>query len=143
MKPDPRYGYYPRWPQDSEGWIHPGDVSVAKRMIPSSRIWRRDGADEPYVHLVYGEVRIRVHRTLWQEIPYEGLEISDWVEVKSQMQQNTYCIATILEMHWDAWAHAIRYQIAYREQLFPKRYSRADLRLVGPISGTGRFVTNS
>ena len=85
LKTDPKHGYYPWWPEDGDDWVHPEDVAAARRMIPSTRIWRRDGAagrQGEYVVMHYGETRLRVRRTLWREAPYEGLDLGDWVEVR-------------------------------------------------------------
>ena len=133
MKLDPRYGYYPWWPQDGDDWIHPEDVSVARRMIPSGRIWRRDGIRGPFVVLHYGSVRLRVRPTLWIEVAGEGLNIGDWVEVLSRMQKNTYRIGTVREMFWDLHRRSIRYRIEYRRQLLPNAFLRDDLRPVESV----------
>ena len=84
LKTDPKYGYFPWWPENGNDWVHPEDIATARAMIPSGRIYRRDGTSGPYVVLHYGEVRLRVKRTLWQEVEPEGFEIGDWVEVVAQ-----------------------------------------------------------
>ena len=43
LKTDPKYGYFPWWPQDGNDWLHPDDVAIARSMIPSNRMFRRDG----------------------------------------------------------------------------------------------------
>ncbi len=132
MKVDPKYGCYPWWPEDGNDWVHPEDVELARQMIPSQRIFRRDGEENPYVILYYGDVRLRVMRTLWQEVVPEGFEIGDWVEVLSRGYRNTPRTAVIKEITWDGNARAIRYQVAENEQLVPNQYSADDLRHVEP-----------
>ena len=83
MKTDPKYGYYPWWPEDGDAWLHPEDVELGRSLIPSYRIFRRDGSEGPFGWLHYGEVRLRVKPTLWKEVSPEGFEIGDWVEVLS------------------------------------------------------------
>ena len=73
LKTDPKFGYFPRWPQDGNDWVHPEDVDVARSMIPSGRVFRREGAAGRYGRLHYGEARLRVLTALWQEVQPEGL----------------------------------------------------------------------
>ena len=61
--------------------------------------------------LHYGDVRLRVRRTLWQEVEPEGFEIGDWVEVLSRGMLNEPRTGIIREMLWDERERAMRYQI--------------------------------
>ena len=132
MKTDPRYGYYPWWPENGNDWLHPEDVELARQMIPSMRIFRRDDSQGEYVHLQYKEVHLRVLRTLWQEIAWEGFDLGDWVEVLSRGRRNTPRTGTIREMQWDTKARAIRYQVMENDQPIAKLYAAEDLRHVEP-----------
>jgi hypothetical protein len=84
LKIDPKYGYFPWWPEEGEAWIHPEDVATARAMIPSGRIFRRDGRSGDFMLLHYGDATLRIRPTLWQEVEPEGFEIGDWVEVRSR-----------------------------------------------------------
>lgn len=137
IKTDPKYGYYPWWPEDGDEWLHPDDVARARRLIPSARVFRRDGERGPYVVLHYGRVRLRVKRTLWQEAPYEGYDIGDWVEVLSRGMQNTPRTGVICEMEWNSHERAIRYQIREVDKVIPTWYAAGDLRRVEPTPGLG------
>jgi hypothetical protein len=130
LKVDPKYGFYPWWPEDGDDWLHPEDVEAAHDMIPSPRVWRRDGQHGPFVVLHYGGQRLRVKRTLWQEVPPEGFEIGDVVEVLSRGGKNTPRTGVIREMHWEPRSHSLRYQIVEGEQLIPNHYAAEDLRHV-------------
>jgi len=130
MKTDSRYGYYPWWPENGDEWVHPEDVAVARGMIPSKRIWRRDGTLGPFVFLHYGEVNIRVRPVLWVEVNGEGIELGNWVEVLSHMQKNTHCIGQVREMFWNMYTRSIGYRIQSSQQIEPKTYASSDLRLV-------------
>lgn len=130
LKTDPKYGCFPWWPVDGDDWIHPDDVAQARAMIPSERVFRRDGSEAEYLLLHYGDVTLRVRRTLWQEVEPEGFEIGDWVEVRTRGMQNEPRIGTIVEMLWDKQAGALRYQIEDDDQVIDHRYSRDDLRQV-------------
>ena len=135
LKLDPKYGFYPWWPEDGNEWVHPEDAAAARELIPSPRVWRRDGGHGPYVVIHYGERRLRVKPTLWQEVPPEGFEIGDWVEVLSRGQLNTPRTGVITEMHWEPRARALRYQIDEAGVPIPKMYGAEDLRHVEPTPG--------
>jgi len=137
---DPRYGYYPWWPEDGNDWVHPEDVELARQRIPSMRIYRRDGEMGPFVVLRYGDERLRVLRTRWQEVSWAGIEICDWVEVLSRGLRNTPRTGTIREMLWDVPGRGIRYQILEKDQPIAKLYTADDLRHVvgsGDLSDRG------
>ncbi|MCC6491950.1 MAG: hypothetical protein IT424_02895 [Pirellulales bacterium] len=128
LKTDPKFGHYPWWPEDGDAWVHPEDVPVARTIIPSARIFRQEGQWGDYVVLHYGELRLRVKRTLWQEVAYEGFNVGDWVEVMSRGQSNTFRTGVIREMIWDPHSHGIRYYIAEQAQPIPNAYQAEDLR---------------
>jgi hypothetical protein len=134
LKMDPKYGYFPWWPEDGDEWVHPEDVTMARAMIPSSRVFRRDGADGDYVLMHYGDVTLRVRRTLWQEVAPEGFEIGDWVEVLSRGMLNEPRTGVIREMLWDERARAMCYQISEGSQPIEQLYGREDLQAVEPPS---------
>jgi hypothetical protein len=134
LKTDPKYGYFPRWPQDGNGWVHPDDVATAQSMIPSGRVFRRDGTAGEYALLHYGDVTLRARPALWQEVEPEGLAIGDWVEVLSRGMLNEPRTGTIREMLWDEDVQALRYQIYEGGQLVDRLYSREDLQRVEPVS---------
>jgi hypothetical protein len=133
LKTDPKYGYFPWWQEEGEGWVNPDDVVTARGMIPSGRVFRRDGTDGDYVVMHYGEVRLRVRRTLWQEVGSDGFEIGDWVEVLARGMRNEPRIGTIREMLWDNHDERMRYQILENGQPIEQLYTRHDLRPVEPV----------
>lgn len=132
MKVDPKYGYYPWWPEDGNEWVHPEDAELARQLIPSPRVFRRDGEQGPFVILHYGDLKLRVKRTLWLEVAPEGFEIGDWVEVLSRGYRNTPRTAVIQEVLWDSQSRSLRYQVADNEHLVPNLYAAEDLRHVEP-----------
>ena len=133
LKIDPKYGYFPRWPEDGNDWVHPEDVEVARSMIPSGRVFRRDGTAGRYAVLHYGDVRLRVLPALWQEVLPEGLEIGDFVEVLSRGMLNEARTGTIREVLWDEDAQAIRYQITVGGRPVEHLYAREDMQRVEPV----------
>ncbi len=131
---EPRYGFYPWWPEDGNDWIHPDDVEVARQMIPSQRVFRREGEARPFVLLFYGDVKLRVLRTLWREVDSEGFELGDMVEVLSRMRHNEPHTGTIREMLWDDRTRRLRYQLLVNGQPMAKFYTSEDLRHVEPTT---------
>ncbi len=134
MKNEPRYGYYPWWPQDGDDWLHPEDVELARNRFPSMRIYRRECADGDYEILHYGDEQLRILPSLWQEVDSEGFEIGDWVEVLSRGLRNTPRTGTIREMVWDGKHRGIRYQILENDQPIAEQYTADDLRHIEPTS---------
>ena len=133
LKTDPKYGCFPWWPEDGDDWVHPDDVAQARSMIPSDRVFRRDGEEGEYILMHYGDVTLRVRRTLWHEVVPEGFELGDWVEVLSRGMRNEPRTGVIREMLWDERARAIGYHISENDVPIEQRYSREDLRHVEPI----------
>jgi hypothetical protein len=132
LKSDPKYGHFPWWPEDGDDWIHPEDVALARALIPSDRVFRRDGMRGPFVVLNYGDVLLRVRRTLWQIVPPPAFEIGDWVEVIPRGQQNAPRTGRIREILWEEHAQELRYQIDEAGQPIEHRYAADDLQPVAP-----------
>lgn len=132
LKTDPKYGIYPWWPEDGNAWLHPDDVHAARRMIPSERVFCRDGSEGEYIVLHYGDVRLRVRRTLWLEVPWEGYNVGDWVEVMARGSKNEFRTGRIREMLWNAHAGVIHYQIEQAGSKVETLYTADDLRPVEP-----------
>jgi hypothetical protein len=132
LKTDPKFGCFPWWPEDGDDWVHPEDVAVARQMIPSERVFRRDGTSGVFLKMHYGRVMLRVRRTLWLEVPPPEFEIGEWVEVLSRGMRNTPRTGTICDLLWDEGAKAARYQILDDGQRIEKRYAADDLRRVEP-----------
>jgi hypothetical protein len=132
LKVDPKHGYFPWWPEDGDAWVHPEDVERARSLIPSQRVFRRDGTSGPLIVLHYGDIRLRVRRTLWQEVHSEGFNIGDVVEVRSRGMHNEPRTGVIAEMLWDEHAGELRYQITDRDRLIETMYTSSDLKHVEP-----------
>ena len=133
LKTDPKYGCFPWWPEDGDAWVHPEDVAIARSMIPSDRVFRRESTSGTFLVLHYGEMQFRARPTLWLEVEPEGFEIGDWVEVLPRGMQNAPRTGTIREVLWDEGAKSLRYQITENGQPIPDRYTREDLKHVEPV----------
>jgi len=134
LKTDPKYGHFPWWPEDGIDWIHPEDVSLARTLIPSQRVFRRDGMGGGYLELRYVDICVRVRRTLWQEVKPEGFEIGDVVEVRSRGMANEPRTGTIAEMLWNEHEGELRYQVSDRGKLIETLFSCDDLKHVEPAA---------
>ncbi len=133
LKTDPKYGCFLRWPQDGNDWLHPDDVALVRDLLPSDRIFRREGHDGEYHRFHYGDIMFRARLALWQEVVHEGFEIGNWVEVLSRGMRNEPRTGIIREMRWDENGSAIRYQISANNKPIPDFYSRDDLEHVEPV----------
>jgi hypothetical protein len=136
LKIDPKYGCFLRWPQDGNDWLHPNDVALARKMIPSQRIFRRDGQEGDFHCLHYGNIMIRARPALWQEVSHEGFDVGDWIEVLSHGMRNEPRTGLIREMLWDEREQAIRYQILENDVPIADLYAREDLQHVDPVQDT-------
>jgi hypothetical protein len=135
LKTDPKYGCFPWWPEDGDEWVHPDDVALARSIIPSGRVFRRDGQQGEYLVMHYGDTQLRVRRTLWLEVSHEGFDIGDWVEVRSRGMRNEPRTGVIREMLWDDGAQQVRYQITESGgNLVAELYSQEDLQHVEPTT---------
>lgn len=135
LKTDPKHGYFPWWPEDGDDWVHPDDVAQARSMIPSPRVWRRDGTlpatPEDYVVMHYGEVQIRVRRTLWKEVRPEGFEIGDQVEVRTKGMTNEHRVGHVRDVQWDEHAGELRYLLSAADgHPIDRAYTSGDLKHV-------------
>jgi hypothetical protein len=133
LKTDPKYVCFLRWPQNGNDWLHPDDVARARTMIPSQRVFRRDGIDGEFHRLYYGNITLRARSALWQEVAFEGFDIGDWVEVLSHGMRNEPRTGIIREMLWDDSLRIIRYQIAENDVPIADLYAREDLQHVEPV----------
>ncbi len=133
LKTDPKYGCFLRWPQNGNDWLHPDDVALARNLLPSDRIFRRDGRDGEFHCFHYGDVMFRARLALWQEIAHEGFDIGDWVEVLSHGMRNEPRAGIIREMLWDEDGRAVHYQISVNDAPIPDYYTRDDLEHVEPV----------
>jgi hypothetical protein len=104
-------------------------------MIPSERVFCRDGEAGDFVVMHYGEVRLRVRRALWQRIDPPKFAIGGWVEVLTRGQTNEPRVGVVREMLWDERAKEVRYQITEAGQPIEQRYSEGDLQETGPARG--------
>ncbi len=130
LKITPRYGYFPRWPEDGDAWLHPEDVQAARSLLPSNRVWRHEAGEGGFHVLRYGPITLRVRPALWVETPHEGFDIGDQVEVRSLGMANDPVTGYVREMRWDERHGDIYYQIEQAGTPLPDRLRAKDLKHV-------------
>ena len=126
--PETMFGIFPWWPEDGIDWIHPDDVATARQLVPSTRVLRRERRSGRFAHLFYGETRVRVRPTLWHLVRSEGLEVGDWIEIRSHMGRNLPGLGVIREVRYDRHTSQLYYRIARHGMLLPKHFAAEDLR---------------
>ncbi len=126
----PQYGCFPRWPEDGQAFIHPDDVSVALRCLPSERVMRRDSFDGAYYHYCYGKIRFRLRPCLWLSVKAEGIDIGDGVETIGVGMERDLFVATVWGMHFVRRKGRILYRLRRGDSIVPRLYARHQFRLL-------------
>jgi hypothetical protein len=128
--PLPDYGCFPRWPQDGDDFIHPDDLPLATRYIPSQRVLRRDKFDGTYYHYSYGTLRFRLRPVMWSKVGSDGIDIGDEVETTGMLLERELFVATVWGMYYVARKGCILYRLKKSDMPVPRLYAAKDLRLL-------------
>lgn len=130
----PKHGFC-LWPEDGEDWIHPNDLEIARKLIPSKRIFRKADCDDPvlrnlgYAEYRYGDRSFRGLPTLWHEVESDGYELGDTVELKSGYGKLRPIIADIVGMYWNRHEKTIEYELLRNGVPQLNRYQSHQFRL--------------
>jgi len=124
----PDWGIYVRWPTNGDAWIHSDDVAVAKRLIPSPRVWRREAWDGEFYHLRYGQIELRLRPSMWLPVPAIDLEVGQQVELLSRQFRNDPGIFRISDMFYSTARQTVDYFLHGESLRLAKPFSREDLR---------------
>jgi len=130
----PKHGFC-LWPEDGEDWIHPNDLEMARTLIPSKRVFRKEDCYDPilkqlgYVEYSYGDRSFRGLPTLWHEVVSDGYEIGDSVELKSSYGKLRPIIADIVGIFWNRHDQTIEYELMKNGVPQPNRYQANQFRL--------------
>ncbi|TWU16045.1 hypothetical protein [Allorhodopirellula heiligendammensis] len=130
MNTFPQYGLMPRWPENGEGFIHPEDISIVSRLIPSERVLRRESFDGQYYHYHYGEFRFRLLPCMWLPIAGEGLDIGDDVEAIGVGMERDLFVGVITGMYYVRRKGRILYRLRRGAQMQKRLYLHEHLRLL-------------
>ncbi len=133
LKRPPAYGVFRWWPEDGDSWIFPADVALVKSLIPGERVFRRVDAPDNWLQMEYGEIRFRVRSAIWLEVPYEGLDIGDAVEVKSRMGAAEPFLGKIRDMLWNHKQQRIDYFLDRIDSAKVRAYSADELLILDPL----------
>jgi len=137
----PKHGFC-LWPEDGEDWIHPTDLPIARSLIPSKRIFRKEDCPDPvlrklgYLQYCYGDQSFRGLPSLWHEVATEGYELGDTVELKSGYGKQRPIIADIVGMYWNRKNQVIEYELVKNGVPQPNRYQANQFRLCMKIGVT-------
>ncbi len=134
LRRPPAYGVYRRWPVDGEDWIHPFDVGIVKQMVPSDRVFRRTDLNSEYLLVTYGNISFRVRSAIWHEVKYEGFDVGDYVEVKSQMGKAESFVGRIRDLKWNHRFKYIEYYLHRADQTQVRPYRACDLSLTTALT---------
>ncbi len=126
----PQYGLMPRWPENGDAFIHPDDVSLVSRLIPSERVLRRDSYDGTYYHYRYGDLSFRMRPCLWLPIEAEGLDLADEVETIGVGMERELFIGVVTGMYYVRRKGRILYRLSRGDQTIGRLYVREHLRLL-------------
>lgn len=132
-RPDmPDFGAYLIWPSTGVDWIHPDDLKLAERLIPSQRVFRRVKFDGLYYHLEYGPIQLRVKPTMWTGLPRCDALVGDRVELISHFGQYDPGIATIVDVHCNRAGDRLEFRLRRNEMTLPTVFSRSHFRVLSP-----------
>ena len=134
LRRPPCYGVYQRWPVDGEDWIHPFDVGIVKQLIPGDRVFRRTDLNSEYLLVTYGNISFRVRSAIWHEVDYEGFDIGDYVEVKSQMCQQEPFVGRIRDLKGNHRFKRIEYYLFRADQSQVRAFRAKDLCLANSLT---------
>lgn len=140
IKLDPRYGYFPRWPEDGDGWLHPDDAAAARGLIPSPRIWLKIDQPGEFDTIHSGNLVLRVKPALWQITPVPEFSHDDWVEVRPLGMKNEPHTGRIRSIEWCEQTGAIHYQITVHDKPLLNYYPAEELKPVEPPIATPEVI---
>lgn len=126
----PDFGAYLVWPTAGIDWIHPDDIELASRLIPSRRVFHRIRFDGVYYHLEYGAIRIRVKPTMWIGLQRCDVLVGDRVELISHFGQYDPGIATIVDVHCNRSGDGFEFRLRRTEMTIPAIFTRNQFRLL-------------
>ena len=126
----PDYGCFLRWPADGQQFIHPDDVAIVTRCIPSGRVFRRESFDGTYYHFRYGDFLFRLRPCMWNSVRYEGIDMGDMVETTGLGMERDQFVAQIWGMHYVTRKGKILYRLRRRDQNVPNLFHAGQLRVL-------------
>ena len=126
----PDWGAFLRWPMDGVQWLHADDVDIAKRLLPSQRVFCRRKWDGEFYWLHYGQEVLRVRPAMWTQVPGVDLEVGQRVELLARLGKNDPGVFRIAEVLFDAAMGRVHFMLSRDVLTMERRFVREDLRPV-------------
>ncbi|MCC9601960.1 hypothetical protein LOC67_15470 [Stieleria sp. JC731] len=126
----PDYGCFLRWPENGQAFVHPDDVAIATKLIPSPRVLKRFRFDGTYYHYEYGALRFRLRPAMWLKLDHDGIEIGDQVETVGTGFDREHFVATVWGMYYVARKGCILYRLKRADRIVPTLFASEHLRLL-------------
>lgn len=126
----PDYGIIIRWPEDGQDFIHPSDLQVALKCIPSERLLRRESFDGEYYRYRYGKATFRLRPIMWRTIAHEGIDVGDEVEIIGLGMEREKFVAHVWGMHYIRRRSQIVYRLRRADRVMQKLYTIDQMRLI-------------
>ena len=135
----PRYGIFPWWPDDSDNWVHPDDLSIAMELVPGCQILRRASPNskiddessscenDQFVSFECGSQVFRAVPKMWLEVPEPDYELFDQVEICSKLGKIHPKIATVSSVCWNRLKRVAEYRLERNGMPLPGLFHAADL----------------
>ena len=71
-------------------------------------------------------VRLRMKPVLWDEVPADGFNVGEEIEIRSNWGKNDPDLATIREMTWSQYHGGIRYLVRQRGMEVAREFTAED-----------------
>lgn len=126
----PNYGCFLRWPENGQGFIHPDDVPVVSRLLPSPRVLKRVSFDDTFYHYRYGKQRFRLRPAMWLPVSSDGIDIGDQVETKGIGLERERFVAIVWGMYYIARKGCILYRLRRRDRVVPDLYAAHQMKVL-------------
>ncbi|MEL7336902.1 MAG: hypothetical protein AAFN70_11940, partial [Planctomycetota bacterium] len=107
----PDIGVFQRLPASGTAWIHPDDVALVTRLIPSDRVFRRIRWDGVFYHYQFAGARFRLRPVMWLPLADDGLRIGDAVETLRLNTRRESFIARISDRRYNGAERRIEYRL--------------------------------
>jgi hypothetical protein len=125
----PDYGMFTHWPGEGHQHVHPEDIAVVSRVVPSGRVFRRFHFDGVFYHYQYGsQIAFRLRPSMWVPLRWEGIDVGDQVEVTGLAMARDLFVARVVEMRFSKKSQRIEYTLDQAGVIQPRRYTAEQLR---------------
>ncbi len=107
--------------------IYEEDLKLAEKLVYQGRVFIKEGRQDKYIVICYGDYKLRVCPSNWVAVDGDGFTIADNVRVISNGGRNTPREAQICDMSWHYDQEKIIYTLIHNGKRLKKRYFIEDL----------------